>query len=177
MFKYAVCSDTENSREHRRLVSLLLRVLFLPLLFFSKPGVFLFGNIYVCRRGEILCIVLWNLLFLHYWILTHLFLRGRMTVCFFTTISAHIHRDFPPPGLMIAFLCWKMGRGSVVTLYQPVKPPDFIWNLYHPMRGKLLCLLTDGLGQRLWFKWQSEMIYFEIWDKSFCFLEFQFLLP
>lgn len=36
-------------------------------------------------------------------------------------------QGFSKAGLMIAFLRWKMGRGSVLTLYQPVKQPDFIW--------------------------------------------------
>lgn len=145
------------SLEHWCCLSLLQRVLLLPVLLFLKTQSLLsWKYLWVPERIDFMhCSLKFALLTL---LNSHTsFSGGRMVGSVFLYNHQCTHpQGFSTAGLPIAFPFCKMGWGSILTLDQPMKQPDFIWSLYHPVRGKSLCSVTDGLGPWLWFKWQSE---------------------
>lgn len=155
-FKYAGCSDAESQPGTLVRLSLLLRVLLLPVLLFSQNSESAYLKIFMGAWEDRSYALSFEIGSSYITEFSHIFFWGQND-----SISLYNHQcthpqGFSTAGLPIAFPFWKMGWGSILTLDQPMRQPDFIWSLYHPVRGKSLCSVTDGLGPWLWFKWQSE---------------------
>lgn len=144
------------SLEHWCCLSLLLRVLLLPVLLFLKTqSLLIWKYLWVHERIDLMHCPL-KFALLTFTEFSHIFFWGQNGSVFLYNHQCTHPRGFSTAGLPIAFPFWKMGWGSILTLDQSMRQPDFIWSLYHPVRGKSLCSVTDGLGPWLWFKWQSE---------------------
>lgn len=97
-FKYAGCSEAESQPGTLVRLSLLLRVLLLPVLLFLKTqSLLIWKYLWVHERIDLmhcpLKLALLTLLNSH-----TSFSGGRTILFFFTTISAHTHGDFPQLG-------------------------------------------------------------------------------
>lgn len=156
LFKYAVCSDAESQPGTLVFYFFVAKGLISPCVTFSQSPESAYLKIFICAWEERVCALFFEICSFYITEFSHIFFQGQNDSVFLYNHRCTHPQGFSTTGLMITFPFWKMGQETILTLHQPPKRADFIWDLCYPMRGKSLCSVIDGPEQRLWFKWQSE---------------------